>query len=280
MAIIIGDIHGDIKKARAFLEYEPEKEHVALGDYVDSPKEDITLDEELACLDLLLASNAVLLWGNHDLIYTPEYPWRSMSNHSLTQTEVVRYADHSYYLRERFKENGDIFVRDVFTDRFLPHRARMKAAYSVDGWLCTHAGVSPDIAGIIPPEVLSAGSSEIVAWLNEEFQRELRVPRPLYSEGPQRYGYGPLFKVHLSRGGFDSFGGIFWFDMFGEMTDPSPLVGRQIFGHFPVQEPEIGEQWVNLNSIGDGIWIFDTEKDCLVNIGQNPPIIRLPEEMH
>ncbi len=30
MAIIIGDIHGDIEKAEVFLEFEPEKEHVAL----------------------------------------------------------------------------------------------------------------------------------------------------------------------------------------------------------------------------------------------------------
>ena len=36
MAIIVGDIHGNVEKVRVFLEYRPEVEHVALGDYVDS----------------------------------------------------------------------------------------------------------------------------------------------------------------------------------------------------------------------------------------------------
>jgi hypothetical protein len=36
MAIIIGDIHGDIKTAQAFLAHRPEVENVALGDLCDS----------------------------------------------------------------------------------------------------------------------------------------------------------------------------------------------------------------------------------------------------
>lgn len=268
MAIIIGDIHGEIEKARAFLEYEPEKEHVALGDFVDNIKKGITLKDELACLDLLLNSDAVLLWGNHDLVYTPESPWSCMSDHMLTLAEVDYYAGYSEYLKERFKENGDIFVRDVFTDRFLKHRYRIKAAHAVDGWLCTHAGVSPGIADIIPAEVISAGSSEIATWLNDEFQREMSVPVPLTCDGrPQRYGYGPLFQIDYCRFGSDPFGGIFWFDSIREKTNPSPLVGRQIFGHTPVSLPQIGDHWINLNNQEGGLFVYDTEKDCLVNVG-------------
>ncbi|OGU15467.1 MAG: hypothetical protein A2076_19005 [Geobacteraceae bacterium GWC2_53_11] len=118
MAIIIGDIHGDIEKAKAFLDYEQDKEHVALGDYVDNVKKGITLNDELACLDLLLNSDAVLLWGNHDLAYTPENPWSCMSNHMLTLAEVDHYSGYSQYLKDRFNQNGDVFIRDVFTDRF------------------------------------------------------------------------------------------------------------------------------------------------------------------
>jgi len=69
MAIIISDIHGDIEKARAFLAYRPEAEHIVLGDLVDNVRKGITLDDELACLDLLFSSNTKTLWGNHDLAY-------------------------------------------------------------------------------------------------------------------------------------------------------------------------------------------------------------------
>lgn len=265
MAIIIGDIHGDIEKARAFLGYEPQKQHIALGDLVDNVKKGITFKDEFACLDLLLNSNAILIWGNHDLAYTPESPWDCMSNHSLSLAEVEQYANQSDYLKGRFKENGNIFVRDVFTDRFLPHRDRMKAAYAVDGWLCTHAGVSPGIADIIPAEVISAGSTAISVWLNEEFHREMLIQ----VHEADHYGYGPLFQIDVSRFGPDPFGGIFWFDPVRENMNPSPHVGRQIFGHTPVSLPVIGDGWVNMNNQEYGFWVYDTEKDFQVNIGKN-----------
>ncbi len=267
MAIIIGDIHGDVEKVKAFLTYEPELEHVALGDFVDNIKSGVTLNDELTCLDMLLSSNTVLLWGNHDICYTPQRPWRSMSGHSLTIEEVKCFAAYSDYLRELYVENGDLSVRDVFTDRFRPHIDRMKAAYAADGWLCTHAGVSPGVAAIIPADILAAGSSDIAEWLNEEFKREFQVQTYMTSEGPKRYGYGPLFQIDISRGGLDDFGGIFWFDPKREMTDPGPLVGRQIFGHTRVPTPEIGPHWVNMNNYEEGIWVYDTLKNCLIDLG-------------
>ncbi|MDD2540636.1 MAG: hypothetical protein PHH28_06280 [Desulfuromonadaceae bacterium] len=30
MAIIVGDVHGNVEKVRAFLDYKPEEEHIAL----------------------------------------------------------------------------------------------------------------------------------------------------------------------------------------------------------------------------------------------------------
>ncbi|KAA0894255.1 hypothetical protein [Oryzomonas rubra] len=69
MAIVIGDIHGDLPMAQAFLHYKLETEHVALGDFVDSRDPQVTFDQKLACLDLLLGSGAELLWGNHYLAY-------------------------------------------------------------------------------------------------------------------------------------------------------------------------------------------------------------------
>lgn len=49
MAVIIGDIHGDLLAAKAFLAYRAAKTHIALGDLVDS-RADFSYKEELACL--------------------------------------------------------------------------------------------------------------------------------------------------------------------------------------------------------------------------------------
>jgi hypothetical protein len=44
MAIIIGGIHSNIKKAQAFLTYRFEEKHIALGDYVDGINKSIDVD--------------------------------------------------------------------------------------------------------------------------------------------------------------------------------------------------------------------------------------------
>lgn len=273
MAIVIADIHGDIEKAKAFLSYKPQIEHIVLGDLVDGRKSGITLETELDCLDLLFQSDAILLWGNHDLAYTTEQPWGCFTRYTPTQDEELFYSSQSEYLAKMYQENGNLVVREILTDRYQPHRNRMKAAYAVDNWLCTHAGVAKGIADFIPPAIIAAGASGIADWLNEEFQRELQVPVPLSGEIP-RYGFGPLFQIHRSRLGTDPFGGIFWFDPFGEIENPSPLVGRQIFGHSPVPYPDIGGHWVNLNTFEKGIWVFDTQENCLIDIvsGENKTI--------
>lgn len=113
MAIIVGDIHGDIEKARAFLAYKPETEHVALGDYLDSYVE--PFDQQLGCLQLLMDSNAVLLWGNHDVHYLRE--------------SIFQFPGYQQQYAAIYQE---LLEQNIF---------RYKAAYVADGWLCTHAGV-------------------------------------------------------------------------------------------------------------------------------------------
>lgn len=254
MALVIGDIHGDIKKVRAFLAFRPDEEHIFLGDLVDSRQEGVSLDDELECLDLILDSDSTILWGNHDLAYIQEKPWRCFTPHYIPIAEVEKYLSGNDYLRSLHEEDGDLFVRHVFQSRFDNQKYRIKAAYAVDGWLCTHAGVSPEIAKIIPNDIIESRDQEkIAAWLNDEFFREL--PIPVYDIWPriQRYGSGPLFNVAYCRGGSNYFGGIFWFDGESEQIDPSPLVGKQIFGHSPVPTPERRRSWINLNSVGEGI---------------------------
>jgi hypothetical protein len=113
MAIVCGDVHGNVEKVKVFLAYKPEELHIALGDYVDSFTE--PQERQLLALQLLLDSKAVLLWGNHDLHYLfPIAPFISTG---------FQYGKEDKYF-------------DVIT----AHKDRFLAAYAVDGWLMTHAG--------------------------------------------------------------------------------------------------------------------------------------------
>jgi len=250
MAIIIGDIHGDLAMARAFLDYHPHDVHVALGDLVDS-RVQCDLEEETACLDLLLHSSAALLWGNHDLAYLPARPWRNYGR----------------------------FGEAAFRSQYHAHRSRFLAALAVDGWLLTHAGVSPRLSKLMPAVVLKSGVERIAYWLNDRFAEELQTKNPNTVPAVARYGHGPLFQVPSCRGGCDEYGGIFWFDAFGEQTQPAPNVGPQIFGHSPVPYPDRGNclelirgevisgpRWINLNAIEDGVWVYDTERDDIIDV--------------
>jgi hypothetical protein len=120
-----------------FLEYKPEVEHVILGDLMDSRDYGVTLDDELECLELVLSSNAVLLWGNHDLAYTDKPCWEP-------------YA--------RFKD-----TYAPISELIIPHQNRFKTAHAIDGWLCTHAGISTKLAKYLPDMPLDSGAPEMVA---------------------------------------------------------------------------------------------------------------------
>ena len=119
MAIIVGDIHGDVEKVRAFLAYKPDVEHVALGDYLDSFHE--PLERQLEALNLLMESSAVLLLGNHEVHYLDE--------------PLFGFAGFSFETAKAFRP----FLEENIS--------RFRAAYVADGWLCTHAGVIGRIAG-------------------------------------------------------------------------------------------------------------------------------------
>lgn len=274
MAVIVGDIHGDLAMAQAFLAYKPEAEHVALGDFVDSRDPQTTFADELACLDLLIESSATLIWGNHDLAYTPERP-RGGDTHfaNIPDLEVPQWTEGNPYLTRVFDTNGGLYCRDIFESRYAVARERgqIKAAHAVDGWLCTHAGVStaltaaltdcPWDAGNIDP---SAHAIAVASWLCEEFLREFRVKKHPWRETIQPYGQGPLFNVAQMRGGCDKFGGIFWYDPRWEPAYPPDPRVRQIFGHTLTEGPMRKPTWINIHIEGPGYWLFDTEVDDFV----------------
>jgi len=277
MAMIISDIHGDIKKAKAFLAYKPEAEHVILGDLMDSRDRQITLKDELACLELILASDAVLIWGNHDLAYTILRPWRDFTRFvgMLPSSMVEQYKDRSDYLRRCYEDmSGNLLTTHIFTDLIQSHADRFKAAYAVDDWLCTHAGLSKAVTTDLPDMPIGSGDSEEIArFLNEEFLRESKIQRksadPLVGGaqlGEDYFGVGPLFARDWTRSGDDAYGGIFWYDHQHELPKPDPRV-KQIFGHAPVPGPLRRDLWNNIN-IESGCWVFDTTKNDFVMLDE------------
>ena len=170
MAIVVGDIHGNVEKVQAFLAYRPDQPHIALGDYCDSFYE--PLERQLECLQLLLASDALLLWGNHELHYLKKPPF-ICSGYS---------NEHASALRELIESN----------------KRRFMAACVADDWLCTHGGVCDWLAkGETDPHRLA-----------ERFNLEMEdfLARP----GDRRQGIFAIGSER--GGTYSKGGGIFWFD--------------------------------------------------------------------
>ncbi len=170
MAIVVGDIHGCVEKVKAFLAYKPDQEHVALGDYLDSFHE--PPERQLEALQLLLDSDAILLWGNHDLHYLKIPPFIC--------------TGFQYGREKQYQE-----VIEANKGRFL-------AAYVVDGWLLTHAGCHVRLAKHQTDVVAIAGR------LNKKLEEYLNKPYEPGSEG--------IFAIGSGRGGECRNGGIFWYD--------------------------------------------------------------------
>jgi len=271
MAIIIGDIHGDLPMAKAFLAYKPEAEHVSLGDIVDSRDPLTPFAAELACLDLSLDSDCVLVWGNHDLAYTWERPWGDFTRHLFVKdSEVPRWVDGNEYLTRLYSENeyGKLYYRNIFESRYAVARQKgqIKAAHAAGGWLCTHAGVSTALTAALPSAPWGSGDPSVIAsWICEEFEREFALSRDLYHDPPlDLYGVGPLFNIARSRAGDDPFGGIFWYDSRLEGLAPDPRF-KQIFGHTMVEGPMRKGNHINIH-IEDGWWVFDTDTEGFVRL--------------
>jgi hypothetical protein len=267
MSIIIGDIHGDLPMTQAFLAYKPEAEHVPLGDIVDSRNPLTPFDEELACLDLLLESDCVLVWGNHDLAYTPERTWNGFTRHGHIFNPDRWIRDNEYLAR--IYETRGLEYRDIFESRYhvARQKGQIKAAHAAGDWLCTHAGVSTDLATALPSAPWGSGDpSAIASWICEEFDREFAIKRVRRdADAWGLFGEGPLFNIATTRGGSDPCGGIFWYDSRLEGVLPDPRF-KQIFGHTMTEGPMRKLNHVNIH-IEDGWWVFDTETEGFVRLG-------------
>jgi hypothetical protein len=223
VAIIVGDIHGCTEKVQSFLNYRPEEQHIALGDYVDSFYE--SPERQLLALQMLLDSNAILLWGNHDFNYHRVPPFFSSG---------YQFGEEEPYQR-------------LFED----HQSRFKAAYAVDGRLCTHAGLPGWLAQDITDVHVLAD------MLNDRLAEWLASPSAT-ADG--------IFAIGKARGGSGRYnsGGIFWFDF---KREGDRLAGvKQIFGHTETKKPLVTETYVALDTTNDRntCWMYDTTLNELV----------------
>jgi hypothetical protein len=114
MALVLGDVHGRLEKAEAFLAYKPEIQHVFAGDYVDSFVQPDGVIYEV--LKIIIESDAKLILGNHDIHYLDGSPFRC-----------------SGYRQYMAKALNQIF--EQFIDRFVP-------CVVEDGFVITHGGIS------------------------------------------------------------------------------------------------------------------------------------------
>lgn len=194
MALILGDVHGNLQKAEAFLAFKPEETHIFVGDYVDSFEE---TDEQIYnTLKLCIESDAILLLGNHDLHYFSEPPFSC--------------SGHRHWMAKSLNE-----IFEAFIERFKP-------CISVDDFIVTHGGVSNEFGN----SALKVKDVDVIAekitalwqvYLETRFKRKPGSPRL----------HNSLFSISPTRGGMDRFSGPFWADYRSDNLYGVP----QVFGH-------------------------------------------------
>lgn len=178
MSLICGDIHGNYEKAKAFLAYKPQEEHIFLGDYLDqwTAPDQIIYDTAR----MIFESDAITLVGNHELHY--------LSN------------SHGYMHCSGRRDNP------IFGHLVNTYKYRLWGAVVRDGYLIVHGGISK-LHGRHFDTV-----EEVRDWINVEFQDFLNSPvvpttlSPLFDIGYVRGGWqqvsGP-FWLTFGRESFD-----------------------------------------------------------------------------
>ena len=222
MALILGDIHGNLSKAEAFLAFKPEETHIFVGDYADSFE---ATDEEIYnTLKLCIESEAILLLGNHDLHYFSEPPFTC--------------SGHRHRMAKGLNEIFEAFVAE---NRFKP-------CVAVDGFIVTHGGVSNEFGN----SALKVKDVDVIAekitalwqtYLDTRFVRKPGSPRI----------HNPLFSISPTRGGMDRFSGPFWADYRSDNLYGVP----QVFGHSKTPKHDI----INVGNKNMNHWAIGCDND-------------------
>lgn len=218
--LTISDLHGrtywkDFADIKFLLYAEPDAagfggfvpqydKYVFVGDYTDSFTEtNDTIREnllELIRFKKLYPDHVVLLWGNHDVNYYLNEPWKQM----VGNTSGYRPEAH-YDLYDIFNTNRDLF----------------QLAFEMNNYLWTHAGVHFGWYHFVFTKAIKdmdMNDMTVAEQLNEAF----------------RYRLDCLFDVDWYRGGNKRVGGPLWCDK--HLMDKPLKNTHQIVGHTPVKE--------------------------------------------
>lgn len=236
--VIFGDIHGHsgplmdlLEKTKAVVDGKknPDVHVIQIGDLLHYGHDVYESDAE--CLALSLRFVDEQLYGNHDL--PAFYGWAPgfMGQHHLPRPEL-----------------GALIKEAKARNHF-------KVATAVDGYLVTHAGLSPSIWELTDVSVDDA--VEAATQINKLFQeKQLNPDRPV----------AMFDAIGLARGGSSHHGGVFWeeWDELVRSYRTKPLL-PQIVGHSarPGQEPEVTETGlinIDLEGIHQG-WIGGIVRD-------------------
>ena len=190
--ITIGDLHGSPvwKNIRT----ENWDRMVFIGDYVDSSDYDAKEIKQnlvdIIELKKIYTEKVILLWGNHDLAYF--------------------YGGHERHHASGFRKK----LLPGYFSLFTENRRLFQAAFGVENYLWTHAGVVQKWFNDYIIDQIRPSDGDLACTLNRLFEAY----------------YLPLFHVGKLRGGLNEDGGIFWSHKYE--TEDDPLMGyHQIVGH-------------------------------------------------
>lgn len=172
MALVVGDIHGDLRKLESFLAFKPEEEHISVGDICDDwTATDLQINE---CIKLAFkkSSNLTNILGNHDLQYcgfnSPFY-CSGFRSHATTTSELIQKKLKNFYL-----------------------------AIFRDGYAITHSGIdayfSEKLATKDPETIVNYLESEWRDWLESKSKDKSK----------------DIFAISRISGGKADFGGPLW----------------------------------------------------------------------
>lgn len=212
--LIIPDVHQNIAWVDRVLSKENTADKVVfLGDYFDTRKPaQPRTGVGATCLYLTkifqeLGEKAVFLLGNHDIQYLEAKP---ACDHYRTPRNL------HYQCGSAFSHAAAAKIAKDLAGEFWQ---KSRLFVQVDGWLLSHAGISPGLW----PQAATVAESLVV--LDQRCALALQTMK----RGPD-----PLLQAGKVRGGEAERGGITWLDWNEEFTDALPL--PQIVGHTPSED--------------------------------------------
>lgn len=226
--LIIPDVHQDIDSVKRILKLEDNgklDEIIFLGDWLDSfhePPQVANFKDTCLFLKSLVRDNKnsnkmTFLIGNHDLAYI----YNNVFRNPVGKGASSRYLC-SGVTAQKISIFKKIFYFDGLKDEWFIKN--FKIAHRSQDWIFSHAGL---IEQHIPMGLTSHQLVDDVlpeVWRN--FRNFLHPQNELISD------------VGRGRGGWCDFGGILWLDFHCEFC-PSINIGKQVFGHTYVPEPQV-----------------------------------------